>query len=319
DVVGIYNTSGTMVAKYIYDAWGNCTISGNTAIAKANPIRYRGYYYDDETGLYYCNARYYSPKWCRFISPDDTAYLDPYSVNGLNQYCYCGNDPINYADPSGRAPWWSWALSGLQFVAGVAMCFIPGMQGLGVSMAAGGAVGLVMNAVEPQLAQILGAVGSVANGYGAINAGCSLIGLGGWAAVAGVGLALVGVGTMVFGTNEMVAALSGTNFIQRWTGMSDEVYSWAYLGLNIASSIGQSVGSMYRLHATKQSWYNIDGAPRRYRYFNGSGDPFFDLDFGHGNINYRHWHGWNGPGLTNRTSGDHWSYWQLIWWMFGGM
>ena len=75
--------------------YGNCTISGDTAVAQANPIRYRGYYYDDDTGLYYCNARYYSPKWRRFISPDDTAYLDPSSVNGLNQYCYCGNDPIN--------------------------------------------------------------------------------------------------------------------------------------------------------------------------------------------------------------------------------
>ena len=51
DVVGIYNTSGTLVAKYIYDAWGNCTISGDAAVAKANPIRYRGYYYDDDTGL----------------------------------------------------------------------------------------------------------------------------------------------------------------------------------------------------------------------------------------------------------------------------
>ena len=106
DVVGIYNTSGTLVAKYIYDAWGNCTISGETtdiAVAQANPIRYRGYYYDDDTGLYYCNARYYSPKWRRFISPDDTAYLDPHSVNGLNQYCYCNNDPINYYDPSGHS------------------------------------------------------------------------------------------------------------------------------------------------------------------------------------------------------------------------
>ena len=53
------------------------------------------YYSDDDTGLYYCNARYYSPKWRRFISPDDTAYLDPDSVNGLNLYCYCGNDPVN--------------------------------------------------------------------------------------------------------------------------------------------------------------------------------------------------------------------------------
>ena len=94
-----------MVAKYLYDAWGNCTISSestNTAVAAANPIRYRGYYYDDDTGLYYCNARYYSPKWHRFISPDDTAYLTPESVNGLNLYCYCNNDPVNYADPSGH-------------------------------------------------------------------------------------------------------------------------------------------------------------------------------------------------------------------------
>lgn len=96
-----------MVAKYLYDAWGNCTISSettNTAVANANPIRYRGYYYDSDTGLYYCNARYYSPKWRRFISPDDTAYLDPKSVNGLNLYCYCNNDPVNLIDPSGRGP-----------------------------------------------------------------------------------------------------------------------------------------------------------------------------------------------------------------------
>ena len=95
-----------MVAKYLYDAWGNCTISSETTdyvVANANPIRYRGYYYDDDTGLYYCNARYYSPKWRRFISPDDTAYLDPKSVNGLNLYCYCNNDPVNFADPSGCA------------------------------------------------------------------------------------------------------------------------------------------------------------------------------------------------------------------------
>ena len=80
--------------------------SGETTsydVANANPIRYRGYYYDDDTGLYYCNARYYSPKWRRFISPDDTAYLDPESVNGLNLYCYCNNDPVNYADPSGNS------------------------------------------------------------------------------------------------------------------------------------------------------------------------------------------------------------------------
>ena len=55
DVTAIFNTSGTLMAKYLYDAWGNCTISSETtnyAVANANPIRYRGYYYDDDTGLY---------------------------------------------------------------------------------------------------------------------------------------------------------------------------------------------------------------------------------------------------------------------------
>ena len=104
DVIAIYDQYGSRKAEYAYDAFGNCTVlySGITDLANNNPIRYRGYYYDKETGLYYLNSRYYNPEWRRFISPDDTAYLDPESVNGLNLYCYCGNDPVNYADPSGH-------------------------------------------------------------------------------------------------------------------------------------------------------------------------------------------------------------------------
>lgn len=56
-----------------------------------------------ETELYYCNSRYYSPELCRWISPDDISYLDPESVNGLNLYCYCYNNPISYYDPSGHS------------------------------------------------------------------------------------------------------------------------------------------------------------------------------------------------------------------------
>ncbi len=95
-VTAIYDINGNFKVRYLYDAWGNCTISSettDTALANANPIRYRGYY-DSNTGLYYLNARYYSPKWRRFISPDSTEYIDPESVNGLNLYCYCGNDPF---------------------------------------------------------------------------------------------------------------------------------------------------------------------------------------------------------------------------------
>ena len=105
DVIGIYDTNGVQVGKYKYDAWGNCTTTlDTTGIAYRNPIRYRGYYYDTESGLYYLNARYYNPEWRRFISSDSTEYLDPESVNGLNLYCYCNNDPVNYADPSGHFP-----------------------------------------------------------------------------------------------------------------------------------------------------------------------------------------------------------------------
>ena len=104
DVVGIYNASGTKIAKYSYDSWGNAkltTLSSNNFSAY-NPIRYRGYYYDAESGLYFLNARYYNPTWRRFISPDDTAYLDPDTPSGLNLYAYCNNDPVNYSDPSGN-------------------------------------------------------------------------------------------------------------------------------------------------------------------------------------------------------------------------
>ena len=105
DVIGILDNSGNTVVKYTYDAYGNCTrgYTTNTDLADSNPIRYRSYYYDKDTGLYYLNARYYNPEWRRFISPDDTAYLDIESANGLNLYAYCGNDPINRYDPSGCA------------------------------------------------------------------------------------------------------------------------------------------------------------------------------------------------------------------------
>ena len=104
DVIGIYNARGEKVGGYAYDAWGNCTITLNSdGSAIRNPIRYRGYYYDEDTKLYYLNARYYCPEWRRFISPDDTGYLDPETPNGLNLYTYCGNDPVNYADPSGNS------------------------------------------------------------------------------------------------------------------------------------------------------------------------------------------------------------------------
>ena len=65
DVIGVYDESGTLMIRYTYDAWGNCRMSSGTIPTYAalhNPFRYRGYFYDTETGLYYLNSRYYDPE-----------------------------------------------------------------------------------------------------------------------------------------------------------------------------------------------------------------------------------------------------------------
>jgi len=109
NIIGIINTSGQIVCEYKYDAYGNHKVLNSNRvettsvnfIGNINPFRYKGYYYDVETQLYWVSSRYYSPELCRWISPDSIEYLDPESINGLNLYCYCMNNPIMYFDPTG--------------------------------------------------------------------------------------------------------------------------------------------------------------------------------------------------------------------------
>jgi RHS repeat-associated protein len=72
-------------------------------VGNLNPFRYRGYYFDVETNLYYLKARYYDAEVCRFISQDGIEYLDPETINGLNLYSYCGNNPVMNVDKNGNA------------------------------------------------------------------------------------------------------------------------------------------------------------------------------------------------------------------------
>ncbi|MDE6442737.1 MAG: RHS repeat-associated core domain-containing protein [Clostridia bacterium] len=102
--ISILDSAGAIVVEYIYDAWGNHKVSGRKAstIGSLNPFRYRSYFYDTETGLYYLQTRYYDPAVGRFLNMDSVRYADPESINGLNLYAYCNNNPVMNVDPTGE-------------------------------------------------------------------------------------------------------------------------------------------------------------------------------------------------------------------------
>ena len=112
DVVVLSDSDGNIFAEYVYDAWGSL-VTINTAdennaeqlaLANANPLRYRGYYYDNETGYYYLQSRYYDPSICRFINSDvlKISSITKDTKVGTNMFVYCSNDPVNDQDPTGH-------------------------------------------------------------------------------------------------------------------------------------------------------------------------------------------------------------------------
>ncbi len=181
DIIGLFDSNGTRVVSYTYDTWGKPAITdtekndpndtiddgitGSLAdtVGVKNPYRYRGYYYDSESGLYYLNSRYYSPEWGRYLNADDPQFIQklveeavskPGKVNGelfiSNAFAYCGNNPVINSDPSG---YWFWAVIGT--VVGGASAYAVGkavgLNGwkLALFTVAGAAVGaLVGNAAS---------------------------------------------------------------------------------------------------------------------------------------------------------------------------
>lgn len=107
DVIAIWNESSGYVADYSYDAWGNSTYNfknPNHTLDDLNPLRYRGYVWDSETGLYYLQSRYYNPAWGRFINAD-TFVSTGQGILGNNMFAYCNNNPVNMLDSTGELPW----------------------------------------------------------------------------------------------------------------------------------------------------------------------------------------------------------------------
>ncbi len=103
DVLRICNAGGAVVVEYAYDAWGNIlSVTGSmaTTLGQYNPFRYRGYYYDGETDLYYLQSRYYDAEVGRFINADGVVGANG-GLQGYNMFAYCNNNPVAFSDPSG--------------------------------------------------------------------------------------------------------------------------------------------------------------------------------------------------------------------------
>ena len=123
DILALIDKAGNKVVEYKYDSWGAIVdVSGSMAgsLGKKNPFRYRGYYYDEETGLYYLRRRYYDSTLQRFISADkkDTLLLRPETINNKNLFLYCDNNPTIRSDSTGAL----WCVIGALVGAAVSVC-----------------------------------------------------------------------------------------------------------------------------------------------------------------------------------------------------
>ena len=270
DIVAIRDSNGNIVATYEYDAWGNCTVmdgngyinTSSSFIGNVNPFRYRGYYYDTETGFYYLQTRYYDPTICRFINADNYELVSQLAGSKeLNMYAYCRNNPIMYTDETGE----SFLLAAI--IIGAIIGAVVGGTVAGVSAVNSGETGWAL-------------AGDIASGVllgGAIGAGAgALIGL---APTIGASL-----GSMMSGT-------AGAGVL----AMSAEAYlvaagAAAILG-NVMFSSYQRKPAAPRIHSgSRKSAYD------KAFYKGGKKEPIFHPNgkfgphFHPANLKFKHWH-----------------------------
>ena len=172
DVERVISADGTVLAAYTYDAWGN-VLTSEGSLATSNPIRYRGYYFDTETSLYYVSSRYYDPEIGRFINSDDIDYLGADgSPLSYNLFAYCMNNPVNRFDVNGNwsMPNWLKVTVGAVALAG-AIALTVATGGGAAAVAVG--VAKVVGSVVLSTAVSAGA-GYLNNGkQGAIDGACN--------------------------------------------------------------------------------------------------------------------------------------------------
>ncbi len=114
NILGIVDANGDVVVHYDYTAYGECkaiTGSKKDTIGAINSFRYKGYYFDNETGFFYCKSRYYVPQWCRWFNADQVEYIKTNNVLNTNLFAYCQNNGITNIDENGCFALWALAIA----------------------------------------------------------------------------------------------------------------------------------------------------------------------------------------------------------------
>ena len=186
DVIALLNANGALVASYNYGAWGNYSVhdkdgkknTSTSFIGHINPLRYRGYYYDRETRLYYLQSRYYDFANCRFINADTFATTDANGFLSANMFAYCENNPIGNSDPDGEfLNTFIGAATGAALGAVLALVTGENVKAAAISGAISGAVsGFAADVIIATggsalvVAGVYGAAGALGSGLGSIAA-----------------------------------------------------------------------------------------------------------------------------------------------------
>jgi RHS repeat-associated protein len=303
---GIFDSLGNVVVTYTYDAYGNIQGINDTSsigIGTINKVRYKGYYYDDETSFYYCHTRYYVPHWTRWLSGDDVGYLDPATPSGLNLFVYCNNNPVMYIDQSGNFP----VLAFLSLIALVGLGLTIGGVASDNNLLTG--IGLTMIAIP---ALITGGIGLVKG----IFAGATLTG------IIGAGTIITGIGTGLFASAEYQEATGNGNWIIDTTGMSEGLYNGLLLTMASLATLGTIASSIsYSFNIKSISEFGRYGDYYGMKFTTGTGKTHVLSFHTHGHkvasgirsISEWHWQLQKWNPLTGKTSGTiaRWIWWLL--------
>ncbi|MBQ3068371.1 MAG: RHS repeat-associated core domain-containing protein, partial [Clostridia bacterium] len=241
DVIGLIDASGNYVVEYTYDAWGNpLSKSGSLAdtLGTFNPFRYRGYIYDEETGWYYCQSRYYDPNVGRWLNADKYTSTGQ-GIIGNNMFVYCGNNPVSRIDYTGSS-WEEILLDAVETVTNIISEITAyAAQKYAANSASGSAGSIIGGGVYRQLPNGLAAAYvSKSNSLSAVSQGANTVGK----VLGAVGMAISVVNTSItvyenFNNDELSFSRKITDSVVDVGVTAGTIWTMGYIGATVGAGV----------------------------------------------------------------------------------